>query len=162
MNNIASTPAMTSLPHLLGTSASAEWFLALHVDTQAEITDMVNEEGYPLSDIEEFIVEYGEQAFANGHYVTWCNLTEQVGASNDAVESYVDLVGIDCIDGYEDAYVGEYDSEEDFAREFFDGNYHGVDALEEAGVVIDWQATWDSNLKYEYGFSNGYVFNTNV
>jgi antirestriction protein len=160
MNNIASTPAMASLPNP-AVRPMAEWFLALGADTQAEITDMVNEEGYPLSDIEEFIETYGEGAFVAGHYVTWCELTES-GHEMDAIEAYVDVVGIDCIDGYEDAIVGEYDSEADFARAYFDENYHGVDALEANGVVIDWQATWDSNLSYNYGFSNGYVFNTNV
>jgi hypothetical protein len=162
MNNIASTPAMISLPNPVAPRPMAEWFLALGADTQAEITEMVNEEGYPLSDIEEFIEAYGEEAFVAGHYITWCELTERPGASNDAIEAYVDVVGIDCIDGYEEAYVGEYDSEVDFARAYFDENYHGVDALEANGVVIDWQATWDTNLRYNYGFSNGYVFNTNV
>ena len=157
--NTASAPAMTA------TSTSVvpmcEWFTALSADLQGDITEMVNELGYPLSDIQDFIEQYGEDAYSNGYYVTWCELSEN-GADNDAVEAYVAEVGIECIGGFEEAYVGKYGSEADFARECFDGNYNNIDVLEDAGVVIDWQATWDSNLCYNYAYNNGYVFNTDM
>lgn len=146
--------------HLLGTVPVGAWFTDLAEDTQADITDMVNEQGYPLSDIREFIEQYGERAFMSGHYETWCELTERIDASNDAIEAYVDEVGIDNIDGFEDAYVGEYESEADFAQQHFDKHYSNIDALESAGMVIDWQATWDTNLQYDFAYNNGFVFNS--
>jgi hypothetical protein len=152
--NTASAPAMTTAP-------MPEWFTVLSADLQAALTSMVNEEGYPLDDIADFIEQYGAQAYSDGHYVTWCELSE-TGADESAIEAYVEEVGIECIGGFEESYVGEYGSEADFAREFFEGNYNNIDVLEEAGVVIDWQATWDSNLCYNYAYNNGYVFNTNV
>jgi len=139
----------------------AEWFTELSADVQADITEMVNEAGYLLSDIRDFIEQYGVEAYSNGHYVTWCQLLGELGATNDAIEAYVEEVGINHISSYEDDFVGEYESEADFARQYFDGNYHNIDALEDAGVVIDWQATWDSDLSYNYAYNNGYVFNTN-
>lgn len=155
------TTSMTASDiHLLGTVPVGAWFTDLAEDTQADITDMVNEQGYPLDDIRDFVEQYGEEAYCAGHYVTWCELTEQIGASNDAIEAYVDEVGIDNIDGFEDAYVGEYESEADFAQQHFDEHYSNIDALESAGMVIDWQATWDTNLQYDFTYNNGFVFNS--
>jgi antirestriction protein len=160
--NTMTAPAMIArTPHLLGTVPMAEWFTSLSEDVQADITEMVNENGYPLNDIEDFIEQYGSDAYSEGHYVTWCELTES-GHDTEAVDAYVAEVGIYNIGGFENAFVGEYDSEVDFARQYFDSNYHAIDALEDNGVVIDWQATWDSNLSYNYAYNNGYVFNTNM
>jgi len=155
-------PAMIALlnPNVLAVPV-AEWFTELSADVQADITEMVNEAGYLLSNIRDFIEQYGVEAYSNGHYVTWCQLLGELGATNDAIEAYVEEVGINHISSYEDDFVGEYESEADFARQYFDGNYHNIDALEDAGVVIDWQATWDSDLSYNYAYNNGYVFNTN-
>jgi antirestriction protein len=162
MNQTETAPMIALQPNgLFGTVPMAEWFTSLNDDVRADITEMVNEAGYPLNDIMDFIEQYGVEAYSNGHYVTWCQLTEELGATNDAIEAYVEEVGINYISNYEDDFVGEYESEADFARQYFDGNYHNIDALEDAGVVIDWQATWDSNLSYNYAYNNGYVFNTN-
>jgi antirestriction protein len=160
MNTTTETASMTATL-TANVVPVGEWFTNLSDDVQADITEMVNEKGYPLSDISDFIEQYGVTAYSEGHYVTWCELTES-GHDNDAIEAYVAEVGIYCVGGFEDAYVGEYDSEVDFAQQYFDENYHSVSALEEIGVVIDWQSTWDTNLSYNYGFNNGYVFNTNV
>jgi len=143
------------------TAPMGEWFTSLSDNVQADITEMVNENGYPLSDISDFIEQYGVDAYSEGHYVTWCELTDS-GHDDAAVDAYVAEVGIDYVGGFEEAYVGEYDSEVDFARQYFDENYHSVSALEDAGVVVDWQATWDTNLSYNYAYNDGYVFNTNV
>jgi len=155
-------PAMIALsnPNMLDVPVT-EWFTELSADVQADIIEMVNEAGYPLSDIRDFIEQYGVEAYSNGHYVTWCQLTEELGATNDAIEAYVEEVGINYISSFEDDFVGEYESEVDFARSYFDGNYHNIDVLEDNGVVIDWQATWDDNLSYNYAYNNGFVFNTN-
>lgn len=140
------------------------WFTALRGDTQLDITEMVNEQGYPLNDIRDFVEQYGEEAYCAGHYVTWCELTEQTGADNEAIEAYVDEVGIDNIGGFEDAYHGEFDSEAEFAEEYYTNImcYQDVERAVERGIVVDWQATWDTNLRYDFAYNNGYVFNTNV
>ena len=147
---------MTLTP--LTTAPLGEWFTALSADLQGDITEMVNENGYPLSDIREFVEAYGAEAYASGHYITWCELTEHSGADNDAIEAFVEEFGIDAIGSFEDAFHGEYDSEEDFAQRYFDNMYSGVGQLEDAGLVIDWQATWDTNLRYDFSYNNGYVF----
>ena len=140
------------------TAPVGEWFTALRADTQADITEMVNENGYPLHDIQEFVETYGEQAYCDGHYVTWCELTED-GHDNEAIEAYVDEVGIDCIGSFEDAYMGQHGSGAEFAEEYYIGIL-GVQIPD--GIVVDWEATWVSELEGDFACNGGYVFNTNV
>lgn len=136
-----------------------EWFTALSADLQADITEMVNEAGYPLEDIRDFVEVHGAEAYASGHYVTWCQLEEQIGASTDAIEAFVEEFGIDAIDGFEDAYRGEYDSEAEFAEQYTTDCYT-LNMPE--WVVIDWQATWDTELSNSFVYNNGHVFITNL
>jgi hypothetical protein len=133
------------------------WFTALRADTQADITEMVNEGGYPLHDIQEFVETYGEQAYIDGHYVTWCELTED-GHDSDAIEAYVDEVSIDGIGSFEDAFRGSY-SEAEFAEQYYTDIY-SFEAPD--GVVVDWQATWDTNLRYDFVYNSGYIFSSQV
>ena len=133
------------------------WFTDLAAETQATITEMVNEQGYPLRDIRDFVETYGAQAYASGHYATWCQLTEELGATNEAIEAFVEEFGIHSIDGFEDAYRGEYDSEAEFAEQYTTDCYT-LDMPE--WVVVDWQATWDTELSDSFKYNNGHVFIT--
>ena len=162
MNQTETAPMIAlsaSAPHLLGTVPMGEWFTALSADVQGDITEMVNENGYPLSDIEDFIEQYGVGMYSDGHYVTWCRLTEELGATNNAIEAFVEEFGIYCIDGFEDAYRGEYDSEADFAEQYTNDCYT-LGTMPD-WVVIDWQATWDTGLSDSFVYNNGYVFISN-
>ena len=153
MNETTSTMTLTPLtPAPLG-----EWFTALSADVQGDITEMVNENGYPLSDIRDFIEQYGVEAYSDGHYVTWCELTEHSGADNDAIEAFVEEFGINYIGDFDDAFRGEYDSEADFAEQYTNDCYTDTTVLPD-WVVIDWQATWDNELSSSFTYNNGYVF----
>jgi hypothetical protein len=152
------TNTMTATLAAPATTPLGEWFTALRADTQGDITEMVNENGYPLLDIKDFIEAYGEQAYCDGYYVTWCGLTED-GHDSEAIEAYIDEVGIDGIGSFEDAFRGEYDSEAEFAEQYYIDIY---DFEAPNGVVVDWQATWDTNLRYDFVYNNGYIFSSQV
>lgn len=151
MNETTSTMTMTAIRPM------GDWFTALSADLQADITEMVNEAGYPLDDIRDFVETYGAEAYANGHYVTWCQLTEELGATNEAIEAFIEEFGIHSLDGFEDSYRGEYGSEAGFAEQYTTDCYT-LNMPE--WVVIDWQATWDTELSGSFTYNNGYVFIT--
>ena len=72
----------------------------------------------------------------------------------EAIEAFLTIWEESDLHGFEDAYVGCYESEKDFAEQYTTDVY-GLDVP--SFVVIDWQATWDQ-LSYDYEFVNGYVF----
>lgn len=75
--------------------------------------------------------------------------------SQDAVEAFIKLYSRDDLKDFEDAYVGQYDSEADFAEQYYDMCGEGNIP---SWVVVDWQATWDSSLHYDFDEHDGYFF----
>lgn len=78
--------------------------------------------------------------------------------AEDAVKAFIELYGEDNLEYFEEAYHGYYDSEEDFAEQYSNDVY-GVDVP--SFLVIDWAATWNCSLRYDFDYENGYVFNKN-
>ena len=78
--------------------------------------------------------------------------------SKDAVDAFLEMYDEDDLNSFEDAYQGGYESEAEFAEQFTTDCY-GLDFP--SFVVIDWQATWDQGLRYDYEFQDGFVFSKN-
>lgn len=71
----------------------------------------------------------------------------------DAVDTFVELFGEECLESFEDSYRGEYDSEAQYAEEYYDSIYDLP-----SGIVVDWQATYDRELSDCHTFQDGYMF----
>jgi hypothetical protein len=56
----------------------------------------------------------------------------------------------------EEAFLGEHNSGGDFAEYWFDNFTEGNNIHD--WVVVDWQATWDNNLRHDFTFEAGYVW----
>jgi hypothetical protein len=111
-------------------------------------TALLTEKGL-LDKVEESEIseEYREK------YDELCKLYGQ-----DPVDEFIELYSEEDLEQFEDAYVGYYDSEAEFAEEFTTDVY-GFDIP--SFVVIDWEATWNCNLRYDFDFVNGCVFRSN-
>jgi hypothetical protein len=84
-------------------------------------------------------------------------LNERYG--EDAVDAFCEIWSSDDLEGFEDAYCGEYESGAAYAEELVTDCY-GIPNSFPCFVEIDWRATWD-NLSYDYYFENGFIFNAN-
>lgn len=136
---------------------TTQWLKQLPSEVLTKAIDLVNDEGYPLADIREFIETYGYKPFLAGHYETWSELTETY--DDEAVQAFVEWFSVDDIDSFEDAFYGEFDSIRDVVE-------HLLEAYETLGdlpdwVQIDYEGTWRSALRFDYIFESGYLFNRN-
>lgn len=134
------------------------WLNDLTPKAQGYVAELVNEGGFPLDDVYTFTEDYGVDALLSGYYEEWCRLDNVCGHTQSAIEAFVDEFGIHEIGSFEDAYVGEYDSEEAFAEEYY-ADHRGTHIP--AGIVVDWQATFEGGLSDDYSYVNGYVFSRN-
>ena len=73
--------------------------------------------------------------------------------SKEAVDAFIECFGKDDLEGFRDSYYGEYDSEEDFAEQFYETVPYGL--------VIDWEATWNCYLRGDFYYEDGFVFRSN-
>jgi len=114
----------------------------LHPQTVAFIDERIDE-NYALDDMLEFIDTYNENDFCN-YYEEYVRCGEAIGY--EAVDALIGENGeCSCIDDCDSRYRGCYSSEADFAEEFYSELYEVPSAL-----VIDWQATWDTSLRYDF------------
>jgi len=117
------------------------------------ITELV-EGTYALDDILQFITEYNSDDFIN-YYVDYVEQGEKVGF--DVVDAFLEINNICDIASTLEVYIGEYESEADFAENYYNDIMDVPDAL-----VIDWKETFYQSLSYDYdyvkGHMKGYVF----
>ena len=129
------------------------------VTLSQEVLDLIEElkeQNYHDEDMFDFINEYGQDNFVQ-YYQEYVEQGEDY--SYEAVDAFIAEYDIDCIAHFSDAYYGQYDSEEQFAEQFVGDCYSSQ--LKDLPVVIDWTATWESNLRYDFTFSDGFVFHSN-
>jgi len=114
----------------------------LAADTVEKIQELL-EDNYALDDMLEFIDTYNESDF-NAYYEEYVRCGEAIGY--DAVDALIGENGeCSCIEDCDSRFRGWYQSEADFAEEFYSELYEVPTAL-----VIDWQATWDTALRYDF------------
>jgi len=126
------------------------------LETLEKIQQLTEEDSYDLGCILEFIDENSEDDFV-AFYEEYVSTSEDLGY--DVVDAFVNYHGNMCyVENVKDAYQGSYNDEETFAEEYYEGMY-GYDRLP-AGLVIDWEATWNQNLKYDFDYVDGFVFSS--
>ena len=108
-----------------------------------EFIDERLEDNYALDDMLEFIDTYNEDDFCN-YYEEYVRCGESIGY--DAVDALIGEMGcVSDIEGCDERFRGWYESEADFAESYYSDLYDVPCAL-----VVDWQATYDSSLRYDY------------
>jgi antirestriction protein len=109
---------------------------------------------YDLDDALKFIDEHNEDDFV-AYYDEYIRCGEAIGY--DAVDAFVEEMGcLSYVENCDDKYRGEYRTEADFAEEYYSDLYDVPCAL-----VVDWEATWESSLRYDFTFCDGYIFSDN-
>lgn len=137
----------------MSVTLSANYKEIFAAETVSKIDEFL-EDNYALEDILEFIDINGEADFV-AYYEEYVTQGENLGY--DVVDAFVGYHGFSCVEYAEDAYRGSYDSEADFAEEYTNDVY-GIDIP--SFIVVDWQATWDQNLRYDFDFVDGFVFSS--
>ena len=109
-----------------------------------EMIDELIDENYDLDAMLVFIDEHNEKDFVN-YYEEYVRCGEAIGY--EAVDALIEEMGcISYIEDCDERYQGFYDDEAEFAEYFHNemGNYVPE------GIVVDWEATWDTSLRYDY------------
>ena len=111
-------------------------------ETLCKIDELLDE-NYALDDMLEFIDEYNENDFVS-YYQEYVGVGEAIGY--DAVDALIDEMGcVSYVEDCDEKYRGVYASTEDFAEEFYSEMYSIPNE-----IVVDWEATWESSLRYDY------------
>ena len=113
-----------------------------------EKIDELLDENYALDAMLEFIDERNETNFV-AYYEEYVRCGEAIGY--EAVDALIDEMGsVSDIEDCDERYQGCYDDEAEFAEYFHNEKGDYVPD----GIEVDWQATWDRNLYYDFTSCN--------
>ena len=118
-----------------------------------EKIDELLEDNYALDDMLEFIDNHNENDFVT-FYEEYVTQGEDIGY--DVVDAFIEYHGVAYVEHVRDAYRGTYDSGADFAEEYYNDVYGDVPSF----LVVDWEATWEQSMRYDFDFVDGYVFDS--
>ena len=124
-------------------------------DETIELIDELVADGNDHDVLENFIEEHGESYFQS-YIEEYLQAVDQYG--EEVVAAFLDIFDIDSIGSLSDAYQGEYESGAEFAESLV-ADCYSMDMP--SWVEVDWQATWDNALSYDYSESDGHIFNNN-
>lgn len=106
------------------------------------------EDNYALDDMLEFIDEHNEDDFCN-YYEEYVRCGEAIGY--DAVDALIEEMGdMSYVDSCDERYRGSYDDEGEFAEYY----HNEMGDYVPDGIVVDWDATWETNLRYDFTSCN--------
>ena len=126
----------------MSVTLTANYTETLNTETVEKIQELL-EEVYALDDMLEFIDTYNEKDFVL-YYEEYCRCGEAIGY--DAVDALIGEMGcVSDIEGCDDRFRGWYESTADFAEEYY-SDLHDVPSA----LVVDWEATYDSSLRYDF------------
>jgi antirestriction protein len=110
-----------------------------------------------FQDYENFPRElYSESCFDEDEFDTIIKYASF--ADRDAVDAFLTCYSADELDKFDDAYQGEFDSEEDFARHIVDECYDLDKMLGNLSYYFDYDAFARDLFMCDYFYDNGYVF----
>ncbi len=143
----------------MSVTLTANYKEVLAADTVSKIDELLDE-NYALDDMLEFIDAHNESDFV-AYYEEYVRCGEAIGY--EAVDALIEEMGdVSYIEDCDERYRGCYESTADFAEEFTSDVYGDVPSF----VVVDWEATYDQNLRYDFtaceaGYRNVYIFSDN-
>ena len=115
------------------------------------LIDKLREELYDLDAMLEFIDENSEGDFQE-RYELYVELGE--AHSYEAVDAFISLNDVWDLPSFGDAYIGEFDSPEAMAEEYFDGETDMMDYR----IVIDWRETAEYLLQHDVDRKDDFYF----
>ena len=110
-----------------------------------EKIEELTEYSYGLDEVLDFLDTYGEEkleyveAYLEAVNNIYCDDGKEV------IDRWVDNNGIEYVEGIEDLYQGNYQSVEEFIDEL-----ELIDYDIPSWLVIDYEATWDSAIRFDY------------
>ena len=134
---------------------NTQWLDQLPPHVLSKVQELHGTEDYPLDDIRKFIEEFGYNNLISGYYETWSELSEDY--DNEAIEAFVENNGIENLEGFEDAYCGQFGDIREVVEMLLE--IYEVDVPD--FIVIDHHATWNANLRHDYIFEGGFLFYRN-
>lgn len=118
-----------------------------------QIVETIEDTGADNQELYDFIEQEGSANIE--YFAKYYDLCSNYGEG--PVNAFVYLYDVSDLDYFEEAYDGSYNDVEDFVANYLE-NY-GVEIP--SWVAVDYEATWESSLRFDYNEHDNYYFRSN-
>ena len=127
----------------MSVTLTANYNETLAAATVEKIEELL-EDNYAIDDMLKFIDEHNESDFVH-YYEEYVRCGDAIGY--EAVDALIAEQGdVSYIEDCDERYQGCYNDVAEFAEYF----HNEMGNIVPDGIVVDWEATWESNLYYDF------------
>jgi hypothetical protein len=130
-----------------------DYFGAYYYENLVSIFEILEDTGASKSDLYDYLEEQGigELEFFDKYQEMMENYDE------GAVKAFLSLYSVIDLHAFEEAYEGHYDRVEDFVENYLEMLGENIPSW----IVVDYEATWNASLRFDYNEEDGYYFRSN-
>jgi hypothetical protein len=130
-----------------------DYFGEKYQDNLREIFEELENTGALKEELYDYLEEQGIDEL--GYFEQY----QEVMSNNDedAVNAFLSLYSVSDLHAFEEAYEGYYDRVEDFVENYLENLGENIPSW----IVVDYEATWNASLRFDYNEEDGYYFRSN-
>ena len=130
-----------------------DYFGADYYENLVSIFEILEDTGASKSDLYDYLEEQGidELEFFDKYQEMMENYDE------GAVTAFLSLYSVSDLHAFEESYEGHYDDVRDFVENYLEMLGENIPSW----IVVDYEATWNASLRFDYNEEDGYYFRSN-
>jgi len=130
-----------------------DYFGADYYENLVSIFEILEDTGASKSDLYDYLEEQGidELEFFDKYQEMMENYDE------GAVKAFLSMYSVSDLHAFEEAYEGHYDDVRDFVENYLEMLGENIPSW----IVVDYEATWNASIRFDYNEEDGYYFRSN-
>jgi hypothetical protein len=130
-----------------------DYFSEEYQNNLREIFEELENTDASKSDLYDYLEEQGvdELGYFEQYQEVMSNYDE------NAVTAFLSLYSVSDLHAFEEAYEGHYDDVRDFVENYLEMLGENIPSW----IVVDYEATWNASLRFDYNEEDGYYFRSN-
>ncbi len=130
-----------------------DYFGAYYYENLVSIFEILEDTGASKSDLYDYLEEQGigELEFFDKYQEMMENYDE------GAVKAFLEMYSVSDLHAFEESYEGQFDNVRDFVEYILDTVGEEIPSW----ISIDYEATWNASLRFDYNEEDGYYFRSN-
>jgi hypothetical protein len=130
-----------------------DYFGADYYENLMSIFEILEDTGASKSDLYDYLEEQGidELEFFDKYQEMMENYDE------GAVKAFLSMYSVSDLHAFEESYEGQFDDVRDFVEYILDTVGEEIPSW----IVVDYEATWNASLRFDYNEEDGYYFRSN-
>jgi regulator of RNase E activity RraB len=117
------------------------------------ILEVLEDTGASNSDLYDFVEEHGVDNLE--YFEKYSELRDDYDPA--AVDAFISLYDVSDLDNFEEVYEGQFDNVREFVENFLENTGEQIPSW----LCIDYEATWNCSLRFDYNEENDYYFRSN-